>query len=69
MRLRLSWAILRNLGEAIGIPSRLAASVVREQITAAGTWIELGQLLFDANTIRNLQRLARARIRHIQPET
>lgn len=70
IRQQLSWAILRNLGEAIGIPSRLAASVIREQIAAAGTWIEeLDQLPFDVNTIRNLRQLARARIRHIQPET
>jgi hypothetical protein len=44
--------------------------VIREQIAAAGTWIEdLDQLPFDVNTIRNLRRLARARIRRIQPET
>jgi hypothetical protein len=34
--------MLRTLGEEIGIPSRLAASVIREQLAAAGNWI--GQL-------------------------
>ncbi len=59
-----------RLSEAIGIPGRLAADVVREQVTAADTWIEkFSQLPFGANTIRNLRRLARSRIRHIQPET
>ena len=69
IRQQLSWPMLRTLGEAIGVPERLAADVVREQVAAAGTWIEdLGQLPFDASTIRNLRRLARARMRHIQPE-
>jgi serine/threonine-protein kinase HipA len=70
IRQQLSWPILRDLGLAIDIPSRLAASVIREQIAAAGPWSsELDQLPFDPNTIRNLRRLARARIRHIQPDT
>ena len=70
IRQQLSWAILRSLGEAVGIPKRLAADLVREQVTAASTWIEeLDQLPFDANKIRNLRRLVRARIRHIQPDT
>lgn len=69
IRQQLSWTVLRGLGETIGIPSRLAAGVVREQIAAADVWIEeLGDLPFDANDIRNLRRLTRARIRHIQPE-
>jgi serine/threonine-protein kinase HipA len=68
IRQQLSWAMLNSLAEAIGIPGRLAASAVREQVSAAGTWIEeLGQLPFDANIIRNLRRLTHARIRHIQP--
>lgn len=70
IRQQISWPMLRHLSEAIGIPARLAADVVREQVAAADTWIEeVSQLPFDANTIRNLQRLARSRIRHIQPET
>jgi serine/threonine-protein kinase HipA len=70
IRQQLSWTMLRGVAEAIGIPHRLAASAIREQTTAASTWIEdLGQLPFDANTIRNLRRLVRARIRHIQPDT
>lgn len=70
IRQQLSRAMLRSLGEAIGIPSRLAASVVREQLAAAGIWIEeLDRLPFDANSISKLRRLARARIRHLQPET
>jgi len=70
IRQQLSWPMLRRLSEAIGVPVRLAADVVREQIAAADTWIEeLSQLPFDASTIRNLRRLARARTRHIQPET
>ena len=70
IRQQLSWTMLRSLAEAIGIPSRLAANAVREQVTAASTWIEeLGQLPFDANIIRNLRRLVRARMGHIQPGT
>ncbi len=70
IRQQLSWTMLRGLGEAIGIPSRLAANVIREQVAAAGTWIgELDQLPFDADRINNLRRLVRARIRHIQPDT
>ncbi len=70
IRQQLSWPILRRLGEAIGVPSRLAASVVREQVAAADKWIgELNQLPFDADRINILRRLVRARIRHIQPGT
>jgi serine/threonine-protein kinase HipA len=69
IRQQLSWPILRSLGQAIGIPGRLAADVVREQVAAAETWVEdLDQLPFDANTTRNLRRLVYARMRHIQPE-
>lgn len=69
IRQQLSWPILRRLGQEIGIPGRLAADVVREQVAAAETWIEdLDQLPFDANAIRNLRRLVYARMRHIQPE-
>jgi hypothetical protein len=61
--------MLRSLGKEIGIPDRLAAEVIREQITAARVWIEeLDELPFDANVIRNLRRLVSARIRHIEPE-
>ncbi len=68
IRQQLSWPILRELAETIGLPSRLAADVIREQSAAAVAWIEnLGELPFDANSIRNLRRLANARIRHIQP--
>jgi serine/threonine-protein kinase HipA len=68
IRQQLSWPMLRTLGETIGIPSRLAASLVREQIAGANIWIgELDQLPFDANSIHKLRRLARARIGHIQP--
>ena len=68
IRQQLSWPMLRVLGEAIGIPGRLAANVIREQISAADIWIgEFDQLPFDAGRIRNLRRLARARIGHIQP--
>jgi serine/threonine-protein kinase HipA len=70
IRQQLSWRMLRSLGEAVGIPNRLAADAVREQVKAAGAWMgELDQLPFDVNMIRNLRRLVRARIRHIQPET
>jgi serine/threonine-protein kinase HipA len=70
IRKQLSWRMLRSLGETVGIPSRLAADVVREQVKAANIWIEeLDQLPFDVHMIRNLRRLLRARIRHIQPET
>lgn len=69
IRQQLSWPILRNLSQAIGIPVRLAADVVREQVAAAEIWGEdLNQLPFDVNTIRNLRRLVNARMRHIQPE-
>jgi serine/threonine-protein kinase HipA len=69
IRQQLSWPILRSLSEAIGVPGRLAADVIREQAAAAGTWIgDLDQLPFSANIIRNLRRLVHARIRHIQPE-
>ncbi len=69
IRQKLSWPILRSLGETIGIPSRLAAQVVREQIAAAGSWIEeLGELPFASNRIRSLRRLVSARIGHIQPD-
>jgi serine/threonine-protein kinase HipA len=69
IRQQLSWPMLRILAEEIGIPSRLAASVIREQVAAADIWIEeLDQLPFDANSIRNLRRLVRARIGHIQPD-
>ena len=68
IRQQLSWPMLQSLSEAIGVPGRLAADVIREQAAVAGTWIEdLEQLPFDASTIRNLRRLAQARIRHIQP--
>ena len=70
IRQQFSWPMLRGLANASGIPDRLAASVVREQITAAGAWIEeLDQLPFNANVIRDLRRLVRARIRSIQPDT
>jgi serine/threonine-protein kinase HipA len=70
IRQQLSWPMLRSLAEAIGIPHRLAASAIRDQITAANIWIEdLSQLPFNTNTIRNLRRLVLARIRHIQPDT
>lgn len=69
IRQQLSWPMLRSLGEEIGIPERLAAEVIREQTSAARIWIEeLGELPFDANTIRNLRRLVSARMRHIEPE-
>jgi serine/threonine-protein kinase HipA len=68
IRQQLSWPMLRNLGETISIPTRLAASVIREQIAAADIWMgELDQLPFDANSIHKLRRLVRARIGHIQP--
>jgi hypothetical protein len=69
IRQQLSWPMLRTLGEEIGIPSRLAASVIREQLAAAGNWIgQLDQLPFDADSIRNRRRLVRARVGHIQPD-
>jgi serine/threonine-protein kinase HipA len=68
IRQQLSWAMLRTLGETIGIPARLAAEVIREQITATRTWIEdLDDLPFDPNRIRNLRRLVSARVQHIEP--
>jgi serine/threonine-protein kinase HipA len=68
IREQLSWTMLRSLGETVGVPARLAAEVIREQVAAARTWIkDLGDLPFDANRIRNLQRLVSARIRHIEP--
>jgi serine/threonine-protein kinase HipA len=68
IREQLSWTMLRSLGETVGVPARLAAEVIREQGAAARTWIkDLGDLPFDANRIRNLQRLVSARIRHIEP--
>jgi serine/threonine-protein kinase HipA len=69
IRQQLSWPMLQSLSEAIGVPGRLAADVIREQAAATTTWIEdLKQLPFDVSTIRNLRRLIQARIRHIQPE-
>jgi serine/threonine-protein kinase HipA len=69
IRQQLSWPMLRILGEAAGIPSRLAANVIHEQTAAADIWIgELDQLPFDTNSIRKLRRLVRARIGHIQPD-
>ena len=69
IRQQLSWPMLRTLGEAVGIPSRLAANVIREQTAAADIWIgELDQLPFDANSIHKLRRLVRARVGHIQPD-
>jgi hypothetical protein len=60
--------MLRTLGEAIGIPARLAAQIIHEQVAAAGTWTgELDNLPYDANRIRNLRRLVTARIKHIEP--
>jgi serine/threonine-protein kinase HipA len=68
VRQQLSWPMLAALGERIGIPRKLAANAVREQISAAEIWIaELDELPFDANAIRGLRRLVRARIRHIDP--
>lgn len=70
IRQQLSWPLLRSLSQAIGIPERLAADVVREQLAAAERWVEdVNQLPFDPNTIRNLRRLVHARMRHIQPES
>lgn len=69
IRQQLSWTMLQGLGQAIGIPSQLAAEIVREQTAAAGTWIErLTELTGDASRIRIFQRLVNARIRHIQPD-
>jgi serine/threonine-protein kinase HipA len=69
IRQQLSWPMLRSLSEAAGVPQLLAASVIREQVAAADTWIEdLGELPYDANIIHHLRRLVRARIRHIQLE-
>ncbi|HEY1626346.1 MAG TPA: HipA domain-containing protein [Streptosporangiaceae bacterium] len=68
IRQQLSWTMLRSLGEAIGIPPRLAAQIIHEQVAAAGTWTrELDSLPYDANRIRNLRRLVTARIKHIEP--
>lgn len=68
IRQQLSWTMLRTLGEAIGIPTRLAAQIIREQVAAAGTWTrELDSLPYDATRIRNLRRLVTARIKHIEP--
>lgn len=70
IRQQFSWPMLRGLANASGIPDRLAAGVVREQITAAGRWIEeLDQLPFNVNVVRDLRRLVRARVRSIQPDT
>jgi serine/threonine-protein kinase HipA len=69
VRQQLSWTMLRRLAETIGIPGRLAADAIREQVAAAGIWVEeLDELPFEANIIRNLRRLVRARMRHIQPD-
>jgi serine/threonine-protein kinase HipA len=69
IRQQLSWPILRTLATAVGLPERLAEDAVREQTAAAARWIEdLGQLPFDAARLRNLRRLAIARVRHVQPE-
>lgn len=68
IRQQLSWAMLSALGETIGIPARLAAQIIREQVTAAQAWTaELDNLPYDASRIRNLRRLVTARIKHIQP--
>jgi serine/threonine-protein kinase HipA len=68
IRRQLSWAMLRTLGEAIGIPAKLAAQIIHEQVAAARTWTEeLDNLPYDANRIRNLRRLVSARIKHIEP--
>jgi hypothetical protein len=68
IRRQLSWAMLRTLGEAIGIPAKLAAQIIHEQVAAARTWTEeLDNLPYDANRIRNLRRLLSARIKHIEP--
>jgi serine/threonine-protein kinase HipA len=68
IRQQLSWAMLRTLAEAIGIPAKLAAQTIREQITAARNWTgDLDNLPYDANRIRNLRRLVAARINHIDP--
>lgn len=70
IRQQLSWTMLSNLAEAAGIPGRLAADIVREQVAAATAWIEeLDQLPFGGITTHNLRRLTRARMRHIQPDT
>ena len=70
IRQQISWTMLRSLAETVRIPSRLAADIVREQVVAAEAWLdELDQLPFDGTRIHNLRRLARARIRHIQPDT
>jgi serine/threonine-protein kinase HipA len=70
IRRQLSWAMLRTLGEAIGIPAKLAAQIIHEQVAAARTWTEeLDNLPYDANRIRNLRRLVSARIKHIDPAT
>ena len=69
IRQQLSWPMLRALGEAVGIPSRLAARVIGEQVAAADVWTrELDQLPFDASSIGKLRRLVRARVGHIQPD-
>lgn len=68
IRQQLSWAMLRTLAETIGIPDRLAAQIIQEQVAAAGTWTrELDSLPYYANRIRNLRRLITARIKHIEP--
>lgn len=68
IRQQLSWTMLRSLGEAIGIPAKLAAQIIHEQVAAARTWTrELDSLPYDANRIRNLRRLVIARMKHIEP--
>ncbi|MGH9086546.1 MAG: type II toxin-antitoxin system HipA family toxin [Acidimicrobiales bacterium] len=68
VRQQLSWPLVQRLGAAIGLPERLAASVVREQLGALERWsADLDQLPFDERLVRSLRRLVLARARHIAP--
>lgn len=68
VRQQLSWPILRRLAAAVGLPERLAVSVVQEQVGAATVWVaDLDRLPFDQNRLRALRRLVRARAAGIAP--
>ena len=68
IRQQLSWTMLLALARAVGVPDRLAAEAVREQLRAASEWAgQLSDLPFDAHRIQVMKRLVAARMRHLEP--
>jgi serine/threonine-protein kinase HipA len=68
IRQQLSRAMLLRLASDIGVPGRLAAAAIGQQLSAAASWAgKLGELPFDAHRNEVMKRLVASRMRHLQP--